>query len=308
MRPITSVPVLTYGIRATRSTVAASVAAACGFALLYGSVLARLAQDWAYDDNYSHGFFIIPVAVWFAWNDRDRILAQPIRPSLVGLPALAGSVALLLAGLIGAELFAARVAMVGSIAAIVLFLFGWAWLRALAFPIALLLLMIPLPAIIFNRLAFPLQLLGSQFGVLGLSAVGVPVFREGNVIHLSNTTLEVAEACSGIRSLITLLTLAIVYGQLTEPGTARRLQLAIAAVPIAVTANGLRIAGMGIAAHRFGASAADGFFHTFSGWAVFGAAFVLLLGFHRVVRAIAGVADWRDRRATPARRAQRASL
>jgi exosortase len=291
-----------------RHTIAAAALVAIGLLILYADVLRKLLAAWGTDDNYSHGFFIVPIAIYFAWERRGQLAAAAVRPSGLGLLVVLASTIVLAAGVLGSELFLTRVSLLGMLGGIVLFMFGWQHLRILIFPLLFLLLMIPLPAIIFNRLAFPLQLLGSQFGVLGLSAVGVPVFREGNVIHLSNTTLEVAEACSGIRSLITLLTLAIVYGQLTEPGTARRLQLAIAAVPIAVTANGLRIAGMGIAAHRFGASAADGFFHTFSGWAVFAAAFVLLLGFHRVVRAIAGVADWRDRRATPARRAQRASL
>jgi len=201
---------------------------------------------------------------------------------------------------VGAELFVTRVALVGSVAGIVLYLFGWRWLRALAFPIGLLTLMIPLPAIIFNRMTVPLQLIGSQFGVLGLSALGVPVLREGNLIHLSNTTLEVAEACSGIRSLVSLLTLAVIYGRLTDPSVTRRLILVLAAIPIAVIANGFRIAGTGVAAHRFGAAAAEGFFHSFSGWAVFIAATIMLLGVHRVVNAASGLFTGRGRGALPA--------
>jgi exosortase len=302
-------PSLACDLRANRLTLAASLAALSAFALVYGPVLARLAQDWAYDDNYSHGFIIIPVALWFAWTDRDRILAQPVRPSSIGLLVLAGGVALRIAGLVGAELFVTRVALVASVAGIVLYLCGWPWLRALAFPIALLLLMIPLPAIIFNRIAFPLQLIGSQFAVAGLSAVGVPVLREGNVIHLSNITLEVAEACSGIRSLVSMLTLAVIYGRLVERSAAHRALLAIAAVPIAVLANGLRITGTGIAAHRFGAAAAEGFFHSFSGWAVFVAAFAMLLGFHRAMTGTTALFGRRVRGAIPAaRRVERLPL
>jgi exosortase len=282
-------PPLVYGVRADRFTIAAALAASGAFFLLYGSVFARLVDDWAHDDNYSHGFVIVPLALWFAWTERDRVLAQPIRPSAVGLAGLAGCVALLLAGVVGAELFVMRFAMVASIAAIVLFLFGIHWLRALAFPIALLLLMIPLPAIVFNRITLPLQMLGSVFGVFVLSALNVPVLREGNVINLSNTSLEVAAACSGIRSLVTLLTLAIVYGRLAEPSGRQRLLLAVASVPIAVVSNGLRIAGTGFAAQRFGPAAAEGFFHEFSGWVVFVVAFLLLLAFHRTARLAAAI-------------------
>src|SRR5262249_57047776 len=135
-----------------------------------------------------------------------------IRPSAFGLVVLAGSVAVLLAGLLGSELFLSRISFIGALAGIVLFLFGWAHLRMLAFPLLFLLLMIPLPAIIFNQIAFPLQLLASRFGEVTLRALDIPVLREGNVISLATTQLEVAEACSGIRSLISLLTLGIVYG------------------------------------------------------------------------------------------------
>src|SRR5207237_6491746 len=140
-------------------------------------------------------------------------------------------------------------------------LLGWRHVRALAFPLSFLLLMIPIPAIIFNQIAFPLQLLASQFGESAMSLANVPVLREGNVIVLANTTLEVAEACSGIRSLVSLLTLAIVYGYFSDRRAGVRVAIALSAVPVAILANGLRVAGTGIAAHFYGAAAAAGFFH-----------------------------------------------
>jgi exosortase len=174
--------------------------------------------------------------------------------------------------------------MVGVIAGSVLFILGWEHLRILILPILFLLLMIPIPAIIFNQVAFPLQLFASQFGELSLAALSIPILREGNLIHLANTTLEVAEACSGIRSLISLLTLGIVYGYYMESRNWLRTLLALATVPIAILANGIRITGTGITAHHYGAEAAEGFLHGFSGWLVFVLAFAMLFMLHRTLK------------------------
>jgi exosortase len=198
------------------------------------------------------------------------------RPSAVGLVIVLGSCATLTAGILGAELFLTRISIVGIVAGTVLFVMGWQHLRILGFPIAFLILMIPIPAIIFNQIAFPLQLLASRFGETALNVADIPVLREGNVIVLANTTLEVAEACSGIRSLVSLLTLGIVYGYFTDPRGWLRVTISLATIPIAIVANGLRVAGTGIAAHYYGPEAATGFFHTFSGWLVFIVAFLML--------------------------------
>ena len=253
------------------------------FALLYRHVFAKLVHDWWYDDNYSHGFLIIPIAVYLAWERRHRLAAVVSKPSLIGLLVVAGSLLVLLAGIFGSELFLTRVSIVGTVVGSVLYLFGWQRLRTLAFPLAFLLLMIPLPAIIFNQIAFPLQLLASQAGELTLRSVEIPVLREGNVLILANTTLEVAEACSGIRSLISLLALGIMVGYFTDPRAGVRLLIASSTIPVAVVANAARVAGTGIAAHRFGAQAAEGFFHMFSGWVVFIVAFLLMMLLQRVI-------------------------
>ncbi len=183
---------------------------------------------------------------------------------------------MLLAGLLGAELFLPRASLIVVLMGSVLFLMGWQACRMLALPIAFLLLMIPIPALIFNQIAFPLQLLASSVGETVLSALSIPVLREGNVIVLAHTSLEVAEACSGIRSLISLLTLGIVYGYFMDPRVGVRTTVALSTIPIAIIANGGRVAGTGVAAHYYGAEAAQGFFHTFSGWIVFAAAFAML--------------------------------
>jgi len=267
--------------RASLGTIAAVTAA---FVLCYWNVLTKLVFDWAHDDNYSHGFLIVPIALYFVWERRARLAAARIRPHWFGLVVVIGSLGLLVAGTLGAELFVSRVSIIFLIAGAVLFAAGFETLRILSLPIAFLLLMVPPPAIIFNQIAFPLQLLASRFGEATLQAFSIPVLREGNVITLANTTLEVAEACSGIRSLVSLLTLGIVYGYFTEDRWVWRAALAAATLPIAIVANALRVAGTGILAHVAGAAAADGFFHTFAGWLVFMAAVVMLFLLQRLLR------------------------
>ena len=213
------------------ASIALSVAA---FAFLYRAVIAKLVYDWVNDGNYSHGFLIVPVAAYLVWERRKKLTATPIRPNVLGLVLLVGSLATLTAGILGAELFLSRVSMIGVIGGAVLFTTGWRYLRVLMFPLAFLLLMIPIPAIIFNEIAFPLQLLASRCAEWTLSTAHIPVLREGNIIVLANTTLEVAEACSGIRSLISLVTLAIIYGYFTDDRVWARVVLTLAAVPVAV--------------------------------------------------------------------------
>jgi exosortase len=197
-----------------------------------------------------------------------------------------GSVLVLTVGLLGAELFLTRLAMVGVVTGAVLFVLGWAHLRLLAFPLAFLLLMIPLPALIFNKIAFPLQLVASHVGEYTISSLDIPILREGNVLILANATLEVAEACSGIRSLVSLFTLGIVFGYFVDRRPWVRAAIALSAVPVAILANGLRVASAGLAAHNFGTAGVEGLFHEFSGWVVFIVAFMMMLGFQRLLQRV----------------------
>lgn len=258
------------------------------FLALYGSVLARLVRNWSSDPNYSHGFVVAPLALYFAWSRRAALSSAPRRPSMVGLLVIVGSLVVMITGIRAAELFLTRVSMIGVLAGIVLFVLGPAALRVLAFPLAFLLLMIPLPAIIFNRITLPLQLFASQVGERVLDTAGVPVLREGNVVLLPYTSLEVVEACSGIRSIMSLITLGIVFVQFTNLSRPRRLLLVAATVPLAVLANGLRVAGTGLAAHYWGSEAAEGVFHTMSGWSMFVVTFMALLGLARLLESDGG--------------------
>ena len=255
--------------------------------LTYWQVAVRLVQAWIEDGNYSHGFLIVPLAIYFAWERRERLKAAPIRGSWLGLVVIAGSVLVLIAGLLGAELFLSRVSLIGTATGIVLYLFGWQHVRILVFPLAFLMLMVPIPAIIFNQIAFPLQLIASRVGEAAISGVGIPVLREGNVLHLASKTLEVAEACSGIRSLVSLITLGIVYGYFMDSRFWVRALIVFSAIPVAILANGARVAGTGMAAHWIGPEAAEGFFHEFSGWIVFIFAFAMILIIQRVIAKVA---------------------
>jgi exosortase len=269
-----------------RNTLVAFLPAAligAGFGLLYWRVLATLAEAWWTDDNYSHGFLIVPIALYLAWERRKLFAAAPRRPSSWGLAAVIGSLVVLAGGILGAELFLTRISIIGTLVGVVLFLYGWTALGVLAFPIAFLVLMIPLPAIIFNQIAFPLQLLASRVGESTLATFDIPVLREGNVLILANTSLEVAEACSGIRSLVSLLTLGVVFGYFADPRGWVRTAIALSTIPVAIVANAARVAGTGIAASRFGPEAAEGFLHQFAGWAMFLVAFAMMALLQRLI-------------------------
>ncbi len=246
--------------------------------------MVSLAGVWYADGNYSHGFLIVPMAIYLAWERRAILAATPVLPSAFGLVVVAGSVVLLVGGLLGAGLFLARVSIIGSVAGAILFLFGWKMLRELQFPLAFLLLMIPLPAIIFDKIAFPLQLLASSLGEYSISSMNIPILREGNVLILANATLEVVEACSGIRSLVSLFTFGLVFGYIADRRIWVRAVIALSAIPVAILANGMRVAGAGVAAHNYGPSGAEGLFHDISGWLVFVVALLMILGLHRLVR------------------------
>ena len=268
----------------SRTAAVATITAVTAFIFLFWDVGRDLIRDWTNDGNYSHGFLILPLALYFAWERRHKLTAAAPRPATaMGLVMLLGSLAVLIVGLLGAELFLTRIALIGTLAGSVLFVWGWPVLRILIFPIAFLLLMIPIPSILFNQIAMPLQLLASRFGEWTLQTAGVPVLREGNVIILANTTLEVAEACSGIRSLVSLLTLGIIYGYFADSRAWVRLIIAGSTIPIAIFTNGARVAGTGLAAHYYGPEAAKGFFHDFSGWALFVVAFALMFIMMRLV-------------------------
>ncbi len=251
---------------------------------LYFHIMLHLAGQWSKDPNFSHGFFVPLFSLFLLWQDRARLSKVPSAPSLWGLPILIFGVLILVLGVLGAELFLSRVSLLLVIAGLVIFFQGWSYFRAVLFPWAFLLLMIPLPAIVFNQITFPLQILASKVAAAVLPMAGVPVLREGNIINLPAMPLEVAEACSGIRSLLSLTTLAIIYGYLMEKRIWVRIVLAVASIPIAVAANSFRIVGTGLLVQYWDPDKAQGFFHEFSGWLVFVVSLVMLYLLHQILQ------------------------
>jgi exosortase len=256
---------------------------------LYYPTLARLVGQWWTDPNFSHGFFVPLFSAFVIWQERSRLTDLRLRPSWWGLLFLGCGLCVLIVGQLGAELFLSRLSLLIVLGSLIVLFYGWSVFRALLFPWAFLLLMIPIPAIVFNQITFPLQLLASKIASTTLPWMGVPVLREGNVIILPAMALEVAEACSGIRSLMSLGTLAVIYGYLMESRVAVRVLLALASIPIAVAANSLRIVGTGLLVQYWDPQKAEGFFHEFSGWLIFVVSLIMLYLLHRVVRIF-----WRD--------------
>lgn len=255
-------------------------------AWLYVPVLSRLSQQWWSDSNFSHGFIVPLFSLYVLWQDRSTLASVPRRPSLWGLPIVAFSLCTLILGVLGAEVFLARTSLIMLAAGMTIFFFGWKMLRAALFPLAFLALMVPIPAIIFNQVTLPLQVFASKLAAWALPIFGVPVLREGNIINLPAMPLEVAEACSGIRSLLSLATLTIMYGYLLEKRILIRVLLAIASVPIAVAANGFRIIGTGLLVQYWDPDKAQGFFHEFSGWLIFVFSLLMLFVVHQGFRLI----------------------
>jgi len=238
-------------------------------AAVYYRVLAKLVLDWWQIPDFSHGFLIPIFAAYLVWTKRQTLLNTRVDPAWSGVAVVVLGLLVLLLGEYGAELFLSRVSLIFVFAGLVLCFGGWNLLKELSFPLLILFLAIPIPSIIFNEITIPLQILASKVASNLLPLFGVPVLREGNVIVLPAMRLEVAEACSGIRSLLSLFTLAIFYGYFLENSFLRRTLLALASIPIAIAANAVRIFGTGLCVQYWDPDKALGFFHEFSGWVIF---------------------------------------
>jgi exosortase len=251
---------------------------------VYFRIAIKLFVDWYNIPDYSHGFLVPLFAAFLVWDKRKTLSATPVKQSWSGVALILFSIAVLILGVYGVDLFTSRISFVFMLAGLVWTFFGRVMLRELRFPLLVLLLAIPFPAIIFNQITFPLQLMASRLASEILPYLGVPVLQEGNVIELPVMKLEVAEACSGIRSLMSLFTLAVFYGYFLEKTSARRVILALASIPIAVAANVARIVGTGLCVQYWDPQKALGFFHEFSGWVMFVVSLCCLYLVHRVMR------------------------
>jgi exosortase len=256
-------------------------------ALLYYPTAIKLASDWYNIEDNSHGLLIPFFVLFLLWDKREKLRATPLQPGWGGLGLVLFGLCILMVGVFGADLFLSRISFLIVVIGIIWMLLGPPMVRETKFVLFVFLLAIPLPTLIMNHVTFPLQLRSSQLATGLLSMVGIPVLREGNVIKLPAMELEVAEACSGIRSLMSLFTVAVIYGYFIEKTTLRRVILAAAAIPIAVAANAARIFGTGLCVQYWDPDKAEGFFHEFSGWLIFLVSLSLLYLVHVAMRLVA---------------------
>jgi exosortase len=260
---------------------------------LYAPVLWRLGRQWYEDPDYSHGFLVPLLSAYLIWQRRDKLAAVVRKPSNLGLLVVLFALGLLFLGSLGAELFLTRISIIFMICGLIIYFSGWALLRALAFPLAFLLFAIPIPVLIYNEIVFPLQFIASRFATSVLETLNLfPIMREGNVLIMPGMRLEVVEACSGIRSLMSLLALAAGYGYLAEKSIVVRWFLILAMVPLAIISNGTRVMITALMTNYIGPQAAEGFMHEFSGWVIFVVATVLFLALHSLTIVVRKKLGW----------------
>jgi exosortase len=248
----------------------------------YIPVLRHLIRQCYYDADMGHAFFVPVISGFIVWQKREELLAVKSSPNWWGLVLVAwGGIQLIIATL-GTELYTSRLALIITLVGVVWTLCGTPVLKKLAFPLFLLLFMIPIPAVIYNSLTFKLQLLASHLAEDALTLLSVPVTREGNVLELPNQKLQVVEACSGIRSLLSLTFLSLVYGYFFEKKTWVRWVLFLSTIPIAIVANGSRVTITGLMT-QIKAELAEGFFHEAQGWVIFMVGLGLLIVWHQLI-------------------------
>ncbi len=267
----------------TTSGLPFAVLALASVAVVYWPVVHGMVLDWLHDENNSHGFIVPAVSGYLIWRRRDELLSRAVAPSAWGLPVVLSGVAMLLFGWLSDEYFSQRLSLVVVLAGCVVSWYGWPAMRTLAGPMAYLVLMIPIPAIVYDAAAFPLKLFVTKLSVAVMKAMGILVSREGNVMVFPNITLEVVNACSGLRSLTSLLAVGLAYVMLFVSVPWHKYLIVALIFPIALVANMVRVIGTGVLAQYFGAAAAEGFFHEFAGLVIFMTSLALLVGAHRIL-------------------------
>jgi len=256
------------------------------FITLFGQTLSNLIQDWLTNDNYSHGFLIPVIAAYMIWQKRGQLAQSEIRASKAGFFIVFFALCIFILGNIGAELFIMRTAIVITITGVCLFYLGSRTTMLIAVPLLYLMFMIPLPAIIWNKIAFPLQLFAANITSYAVKALGIPLLREGNIMHLPNTTLEVVDACSGLRSLASLLALSAAFAYISNLNAINQWILFFCAIPIAVVVNILRLTFTALLARYIGPQVAEGFLHDFSGILVFIVALGILYSIYSAMQVV----------------------
>ncbi|MEQ1947605.1 MAG: exosortase/archaeosortase family protein [Bryobacteraceae bacterium] len=249
----------------------------------YFPILRYLVEQWSTDEDVGHGFFVPLVALYIAWQRRDRILALKWEPAWWGLAVMVWGGIQGYAGMLGAELFMQRTSFLITLVGLLLVAGGVSLVKELMLPLLLLPFMIPIPAVIYNQITFPLQLFASRVAEFALGLLGIPVLRDGNILELASQKLSVVEACSGIRSLLSLTFLSLVYAYFFDSKVWMRWVLLVLTIPIAIIANSGRVAITGILS-EINPELAQGFFHSLEGWIIFLIALVMLVGTHAAIR------------------------
>jgi exosortase len=250
--------------------------------LAYYPVLRHLVEQWSADEDFSHGFFVPPVAAFIVWQRREQILALDYRPAWWGLGVMAWAALQGYVGMLGAELFLQRTSFLIALVGLLLVVGGTKLVRMLAFPLLLLPFMIPLPGVIYNQITFPLQLFASQVAEFSLGLMGIPVLRDGNVLELASQKLSVVEACSGIRSLLSVSFLSLVYAYFFDNKVWMRWALLALTIPVAIIANAGRVTMTGVLS-EINPQMAQGFFHSLEGWIIFVIALAMLGALHAII-------------------------
>ena len=256
--------------------------------IVFWDVLSSLYLQWTHNDDYSHGLLILPISLFLVWEKRKAILALTPTMDWWGLVVILAAIVASILGELGAELFTLRVSVITLLIGCVWLIYGYRVFRFLAFPLFLLFLMLPLPGFVHRSLTFPLQIIASSVSVDILNTLGFIAYREGNVIDMGFSQFQVVEACNGLRFILPLLCLGIVFAFYRPMIWWKRLVLVAITVPLAVGTNIVRIAGTGILAHYFGEGVAQGFFHDFSGWAVFMVCFAIFLAVAALLNRLPG--------------------
>lgn len=253
------------------------------FAMLFGTTIVKLVHEWSTNDNYSHGFLVPVIVGYMIWQKKDQLAKLVAKPSNIGLMVIIFGMCAHIVGNIGAELFTMRIAIVITTIGLCIYAFGIRISYTIAVPLAYLMFMVPLPTIIWNKISFPLQLMAAQQTSNVVHLLGIPMLREGNVLQLPNTTLEVVDACSGLRSLTSLLALSAAFSFLSKLKIIGKWILFLSALPVAIIVNIVRLTSTAMLAIYMGPEAAQGFLHDLSGIIVFIVAFIMILGIYNVI-------------------------
>ncbi len=250
--------------------------------VLFFPVLSLMVREWSGNGDMGHAFLVPVVAGYIVWQDRERIMSQPLKPFWPALFLVLWGFCQMVLGFMGADFFIARTAFLVAIVGVIWTLAGTAVLRSLAFPLFLLLFMIRIPLFIYQQITFPLQLLASRVAETALQWIGIPVLRNGNVLELPNRQLQVVEACSGIRSILSLSFLSLAYAHFFDHRWWMKPVLFAAIIPIAIAANSTRVIITGFLSEYKG-EWADGAYHALEGWVMFMLALFALMALHGLI-------------------------